>query len=100
MIIARIMTPHVAPTVSMPVALAFLKVVPPMLRPTLIVACVLLASAQSRADINTPPDLEPGDQFRIVFTTDIDYRMPATSPNIGDYDTLIQNNAVFAGLDT
>ncbi len=100
MIIARIMTSHVAPTVSMPVALAFLKVIPPMFRPTLILACVLLISVQSHADIITPPGLSPGDQFRIVFTTDIDYRMPATSPNIGDYDNLIQNNAVFAGLDT
>ena len=98
MMIARIMTPRVAPAASMLAALMFLKGVPPMFRHTLIVACVLLVSIQSHADIITPAGLSPGDQFRIVFVSDS--RVPAVSSDIATYDALIQGDAVAAGLNT
>jgi PEP-CTERM motif len=41
--------------------------------------------------LQTPPGLQPGDQFRFVFLTD--GRMNALSSNISDYDNFVQSQA-------
>jgi hypothetical protein len=49
--------------------------------------------SQAKADImiNTPPGLVAGDTFRIVFVTEAETM--ATSPNINDYNTFVNNDA-------
>src|SRR5262245_60905872 len=47
----------------------------------------LVLAVGARADVITPPGLNPGDQFRIVFVTNT--LTPATSSIIGDYDAIV-----------
>jgi hypothetical protein len=45
-----------------------------------------------------PSDLNPGDQFRVIFVSST--KRDAQSANIADYDQFITNLAVAAGIDT
>lgn len=60
-----------------------------------LVAC-LWPAVPARADFITPAGLNPGDQFRIVFVSSA--TRTATSSNIADYDTFIDNLATAAAL--
>jgi hypothetical protein len=54
------------------------------------------AESAFAAPILTPPGLNPGDEFRIVFISS--QRRDATSSDISDYDTFIADLAAAAGL--
>lgn len=53
-------------------------------------SCTTIA-ARADLDISTPPGLDPGDQFRIVFLTQ--GVTEATNPNISYYNTFVNNDA-------
>jgi hypothetical protein len=65
-----------------------------LLAPALLIG-VFLASV-AWADIVTPPGLNPGDQFRIIFVSSDTH--DATSSDIGVYDQFIRDLATAAGL--
>jgi hypothetical protein len=58
---------------------------------TLIVATSIAASTASAGSISAPSELNPGDQFRIVFVTDGTTK--ATSSAFSTYDNLVQSEA-------
>ena len=58
---------------------------------TLIVATSIAASTASAGSISAPSELNPGDQFRIVFVTD--GTTAATSTAFSTYDNLVQSEA-------
>jgi hypothetical protein len=63
------------------------------LRPVVIFglySCAIIA-ARGNLNISTPHGLNPGDQFRIVFLTQ--GVTQATNPNIGYYNTFVNNDA-------
>ncbi len=62
--------------------------------------CLLLGSA-ARIDalvVTVPTDLNPGDQYRLVFVTST--TTTATSTDINTYNTFVNDLAITAGLDT
>jgi hypothetical protein len=63
------------------------------LRSVVIVGLCSCSTIAARADldISTPPGLNPGDQFRIVFLTQ--GVTQATNSNIGYYNTFVNNDA-------
>lgn len=67
---------------------------------TIFMVCLqsLLCSLKANGDIITPPGLNPGDKFRLVFLTS--GSRDATSSTIQDYDDFVTTFAVAAGLDT
>ena len=58
---------------------------------TLIVATSIAASTASAGSISAPSELNPGDQFRIVFVTDGTTK--ATDTTFTTYDNLVQSEA-------
>ena len=63
---------------------------------TLVLALGIVADA--RADIMTPPGLQPGQQFRIVFVTAA--TTSATSRSLSTYDAVVSGDAAAGGLAT
>src|SRR6185503_9245419 len=57
---------------------------------------LLLATSAVRAAIVVPADLQPGDQFRLMFVTT--FAHDATSDDIAVYDAFVEINALAAGL--
>jgi hypothetical protein len=55
-----------------------------------------IVGSSTRADVSAPPNLNPGDHFRLVFVTNgvID----APSASIGNYDSVVTGEANGAGL--
>ena len=69
---------------------------------TFALACAMVSAfALPPAQANlllTPAGLQPGDSFRVVFTSS--QRRDALSASIGDYDAFIAGLATAAGMDT
>ena len=59
-------------------------------------AALLLATGTVRADIGVPADLQPGDQFRLMFVTSFGH--DATSDDIAVYDAFAEFSALASGL--
>jgi hypothetical protein len=64
-------------------------------RPWRLLALMFALSPAMVAALVTPPDLNPGDAYRLVFVTS--GTRSATSSNIGDYDTFVNAAANGAG---
>lgn len=65
--------------------------------PAAYLGMVLLATSASAAVITLPSDLNPGDQFRVVFVTS--QVRDALSPDINDYNSFVDTVAGMLSLD-
>src|SRR5690349_13752533 len=61
---------------------------------------VMLFAISASAAINTPPGLQPGDKFYLVFVTSGSTQAFTSNPPISGYDTYVFNEAALNSLTT
>jgi hypothetical protein len=65
---------------------------------SMFVSVVALFTVSASAAINTPPGLQPGDKFHLVFVTSGSTQAFTSNPPISGYDTFVFNEAALNGL--